>query len=114
LAVERGDRRGQRAVDVARDEHEVGPLAHDHVAEALDDAPGLRPRREAADAQVQAGAGQAELGHEQLGHLGVEVLAGVHEQRGGALLLQRVDHRRDLRVVGPGSHHAEQLHAARV
>ena len=74
-----GQRGGQRRVDVAGNEHDVGLGLEQHRLEALHDRGRLLRVRAGADAERVVGLADAELLEEDLGHLAVVVLARVDE-----------------------------------
>ena len=72
-------RAGERGVGVAVDEHPVGPCSLEHRVERGEHRAGLHAVAARADAEVDVGRGDAEVGEEDVGHVGVVVLAGVHD-----------------------------------
>jgi hypothetical protein len=86
-----------RAVHVANDHHGAGIAVACHGLERLHDLGGLHGGA-AAHAQVQIRLGNAQLPEEQVAHVVVVVLAGVHEDR------------LDPRDVGVGLHQGSDLH----
>ena len=99
-----GDQRCRhRRVDIAHDDHPVGPLIKKHLLEGHHDARRLLGVRGGADFEIDVGMGDAEVCKERLAHRFVVMLAGVHQQRletsGAAAHL--VDHRSDFHEVRP-------------
>jgi hypothetical protein len=98
--LRRDERRRQRGVHVAGDEHEVRPRRlRQRALEREHDARGLLGVRAGADAEVDVGTRQGEVLEEHVAHLRAVVLAGVHEALGRAARRERPHHRRHLHEV---------------
>ena len=72
-----GDGAGQRRVDVADHDHHVRAFLQQYFFESHHHAGGLLSVGAGADAQVDVGAGDAQLVEKDLGHFVVVVLTGV-------------------------------------
>ena len=104
-----GERAGERRVRVAVDEHRVGPLVAQQLAERAEHAARLLGVRAAAERQLDLGRRHVELAHEDRRELVVVVLAGVDEQLvvGGA---QRPRDGRGLDELRPVADDRDDLH----
>ena len=114
LHLRRGQRRRQGRVDVARDDHQVGPLLGQHRLEPLHHPRRLLGVAAGADLEHVVGRGHAQLLEEDLRHQPVVVLAGVDDRVPslGQSRPQSADHRRRLDEVGPGPDHVDDAHRA--
>lgn len=100
----------QRGVHVPHHHHGIRRQVVDQRLEAdhhLGRLLGVRPR---PHPQEVVGLSQAEVVEEDVVQGGVVVLAGVHEHGVDVARLQRIEHRLDLHVVGPGPGHADDAH----
>ncbi len=77
-----GERAGERAVGVAVDDDGVGRFALHHRLKSLEHLRRLARVRAGADAEVVVGLRQRQLLEEDVGHAGIVMLAGVHEDLG--------------------------------
>ena len=102
---------GDRAVHVAHHQHRVRPVLEQHRLEALHDLGGLLRVRAAADAEVQIRLRDSELPEEQVAHVRVVVLSGVHEQRLDAGAgCEGLHQRSHLHQIRARAHHVHDLH----
>ena len=101
-------RAGQRRVGIAHDDHPIGPLALDRLADRR------RHRYRVGRPQVEpvARLGQFELVVEDLRHLGVPVLPGVEADLFDCRLAIREREGRRLDELRPVSNDRENAHAA--
>ena len=105
----RGVRSGERRVRVAVDEHPVGPLRLDHLA----DRRGHRHRVGGAQVEPVRRLREAELVEEDLRHLGVPVLPRVQHDLVDPRLAERHRERRRLDELGPVPDDGEDFRTAR-
>ena len=118
VQLRRGERRCQRRVGVAVGQHEVRPALEHRGLERLQHARRLAAVAARADAEIEVGLRDAELGEEDVGHRRVVVLAGVHDEvldaraagvRGG----DRAADRRELHELRARADHLHQAHRLR-
>lgn len=74
-----GQRAGQGGIGVAIDQHGIGALVLQHFFDLDQHAPGHGAVAAAVNVQKVVGLFHAQLGKEDVGHVGVKVLAGVHQ-----------------------------------
>lgn len=74
-----GQRACQGGVGVAIDQHHIGLFLQQHFFNGFQHAPGHRAMGAAMDVQKIIGLVHAQLGKKHVGHVGVKVLAGVHQ-----------------------------------
>ena len=93
---------GDRRIDVADHDQPVRPVRLGDRAIGDHHLAGLLGMAARADAEVEIGLGQAEIGEEIGRHVGVVMLAGMDEDRRMvAARLQRVPERGHLHEIGP-------------
>ena len=98
-------------VHVADHENRVRLLLEYYWLERGHDLRRLHRVRGAPDAEVEVRLRDSELVKEEVAHIRVVVLAGVNEQRLGAIETSiGLDQRRDLHQVGPRAHNVQDLH----
>jgi hypothetical protein len=104
-------RAGKRGVGVTVQQHGVRLLGHQHLFDAGQLRARHRAVRAAAHAEVPDGRGNAELAEEHLGHVVVEVLAGVQQALVHARLSrERCAHGRGLDELRTGTDDGDQVH----
>ena len=108
VELHRGERAGERRVDVAGHDDELRPPLEQHLLDADERPRGLLAVGAGADAEEDVGLGQPELVEEDVGHLRVVVLARVDERDLDSGLLERaVDGRRLHEVRARADHEGD-------
>ena len=79
--LDRGERGGERRVDVAHHQHQVGRVLLERALDALHRARGLDRVRAGPHLQEDVGTRQPEVAEEDAGELAVVVLPGVEQER---------------------------------
>ena len=103
---------GDRRVDVAIDQYQIGTALLDHLLEGCHDPGGLYRVRRGPDPQIDVRCGQIELLEEYLRHVGIIVLARVDQSLLDAIMFgQATQHRGGLHKVGSGADDVENVHA---
>src|SRR5581483_10772011 len=103
VELRRGEGAGERRVDVAGDDDERRLPVEQHLLDA-DEGPGrLLGMRARADSEKDVGRGEAELADQDVGHLGVVVLAGMDDERVDVRRSDRGHDGRRLHEVRPGA-----------
>lgn len=106
---------GDRRVDVADDEHDVGVFLEQHRLEGHHDLRGGLGVRPAPDAEVVVWLGEAELGEEHVRHAGVVVLSGVDDARVDVAAARELTvEGGHLHEVGAGTDYGEDFRHIRV
>lgn len=72
-------RAGQGGIGIAIDQHGIGVLVLQHLFNLDQHAPGHSAVAAAVDVQKVVGLFHAQLGKKHIGHVGIKVLAGVHQ-----------------------------------
>ena len=101
--LDRGQRRGERRVDVARDDNQVGSSVFERPFDALEGPRRLDGMRAGSDAEEDVWLGQPQLGDEDVGHRRIVVLAGVDEDDLDLPAPESGDERCRLHEVRPGA-----------
>ena len=74
-------RAGERRIDVADHDQPVGPVRRGDLAICDHHPAGLLGMAARADAEMEIGVGQAEIGEDLVRHVGVVMLAGMDQHR---------------------------------
>ena len=103
--------RGDGGVDVAVDKYQIGIFGQSRLLEAHHDLSRLPGVRAGADFEIDVGLGQGELLEKYLGHVGVVVLAGVHQHLTDIHFLSKhLHHRRYFHKIWSGTDDVENFH----
>ena len=103
---------GDGRVGVAVDQYPVGGELGEHRRRLRPASPGLHAVAARADAQVDVGVGDAEIGEEDVRHVDVVVLAGVNDLVVDADRLEGLGHRRELHELRTGPDDADDAHGS--
>lgn len=113
MQLHRRQRSGQRAVGIAVHQRPIRFFLKQHALNHLDHPPGVLAMRAAADAEVIVGARDVEFIEEHVAHIGVVMLAGMHQHLAHrrAMLAERPRHHGGLDELRAGTHDSGDFQA---